>query len=304
MNSYVLGFIVVLISTALAVGGMLLVRRFIDLKTLNSYHEVAGYFLSIIGTLYAVLLGFVIVDAMNNLQNARMVAEQEANSLCNIYLVSEGLSKGCRDRLRFACSKYADAVINEEWRTMKLGESSPEAVVALMGLWTTAARYQPLNVGQEGVHQTILSEITTLSDNRRDRLVNSAHGVAPLMWAVLILGGVFTVVFTYFFGAASVGAQIVMTVIVSITLSLNVFLVFVFGYPFATELGVKPEALRLDQMIFRRMEKYGSTAEDLFEQWQANKTKPEFINVPPGMDPSHHKHVPEKTIPPAEPLSE
>ncbi len=277
MNSYVLGFIVVLVSTVLAVGGMLLVRRFVDLQRLNSYHEVAGYFLSIIGTLYAVLLGFVIVDAMNNLQNARMVAEQEANSLCNIYLVSEGLSTGCRDRLRFACSKYADAVINEEWRTMRLGESSPQAVVAIMGLWTTAARFEPSTEGEQNVHQTILSEVATLSNNRRDRLVNSAHGVAPLMWAVLIVGGVFTVVFTYFFGTASIAAQVVMTILVSITLSLNVFLVYVFGYPFATELGVRPEALRLDQMIFHRMEKFGGTAEKMFDEWESKKSLPDIM---------------------------
>lgn len=283
MNSYLLGFVVVFVSTLLAVGGMLLVRRLIDLKTLNSYHEVAGYFLSIIGTLYAVLLGFVIVDAMNNLQNARMVAEQEANSLCNIYLVADGLSDGCRNRLRFACNKYADAVINDEWRTMKLGESSPQAVVAIMGLWTTAARFEPSTQGEQNVHQTILSEVTVLSNNRRDRLVNSAHGVAPLMWAVLILGGVFTVVFTYFFGAASVAAQAVMTVIVSITLSLNVFLVFVFGYPFATELGVRPEALKLDQIIFKRMEKYGDSAEQLFDEWQTKQTVPKLIDGPARM---------------------
>ncbi len=285
MNSYVLGLIVVVVSTLLAVGGMLLVRRIVDLKTLNSYHEVAGYFLSIIGTLYAVLLGFVIVDAMNNLQNARMVAEQEANALCNIYLVSDGLSQGCRNRLRFACSKYADAVINDEWRTMRLGESSPKAVVAIMGLWTTAARFKPSDPGEEGVHQTILAEMGNLSNNSRDRLVGSAHGVAPLMWAVLILGGVFTVLFTYFFGTASVGAQVVMTVIVSITLSLNVFLVFVFGYPYATELGVRPEALRLNQMIFKRMEKYGGTAERLFDEWESKQRLPKLIDVPPGMAP-------------------
>ncbi|MBX9877542.1 MAG: DUF4239 domain-containing protein [Candidatus Obscuribacterales bacterium] len=285
MNSYVLGLVVVVVCTLLAVGGMLLVRRFIDLKTLNSYHEVAGYFLSIIGTLYAVLLGFVIVDAMNNLQNARMVAEQEANALCNVYLVSEGLSQGCRNRLRFACSKYADAVINDEWRTMRLGESSPKAVVALMGIWTTASRFKPSDPGEEGVHQTILAEVSNLSNNRRDRLVGSAHGVAPLMWSVLILGGVFTVVFTYFFGAASVTAQILMTVIVSITLSLNVFLVFVFGYPYATELGVRPEALRLNQMIFKRMEKYGGTAERLFDEWESKQKMPKLIDVPPGMAP-------------------
>jgi hypothetical protein len=81
------------------------------------------------------------------------------------------------------------------------------------------------------------------------------HGIAPIMWAVLITGGIFTVLFTYFFGVTNVKAQILMTVLVSITLSLNVFLVYLFGSPFSGDMAVPPDAFRLDQKVFDGYEK-------------------------------------------------
>lgn len=43
------------------------------------------------------------------------------------------------------------------------------------------------------------------------------------MWVVLISGGLFAVLFTYFFAVTQVRAQILMTALVSLTLALNLF---------------------------------------------------------------------------------
>jgi hypothetical protein len=91
MNAYIFGLLSVVSATLLAVGGMLLVRKRVGVDALSSYHEVAGYLLSVVGTLYAVLLGFVVVDAMEHTQELRVLVDQEASGLCNIYLCSDGL---------------------------------------------------------------------------------------------------------------------------------------------------------------------------------------------------------------------
>jgi hypothetical protein len=70
------------------------------------------------------------------------------------------------------------------------------------------------------------------------------------MWLVLIVGGVFTIIFTYFFGVEKIRVQALMTLLVAMTLSLNVYLVFVFGNPMSTDLGVKPGPFQLDLLIF------------------------------------------------------
>src|SRR5579885_578248 len=59
MNAIVLSFLVVVGSTVLSVAGMLFVRKRFPIPQLREHHEVAGYLVGIVGTLYAVLLGLV-----------------------------------------------------------------------------------------------------------------------------------------------------------------------------------------------------------------------------------------------------
>jgi len=72
---------------------------------------------------------------------------------------------------------------------------------------------------------------------------------------VLITGGVFTVIFTYFFGVADTRIQALMTMLVAVTLSLNVYLVYVFGNPMSTDFGIKPGPFQLDLLIFESFDK-------------------------------------------------
>ncbi len=250
MNAYILGLLYVLSATLLAVGGMLVVRRRVGVETLSSYHEVAGYLLSVVGTLYAVLLGFVVVDALEHTQELRVLVDQEASDLCNIYLCSNGLPNRKKVTIRSLCDQYADAVINEEWQAMQRGKYSVSAFKSVWSLWKEITTYTPETESEKALHQQLLSEICSMTQNRRTRIVSAGHGMNPLMWTVLIIGAIFTVMFTYFFGVKNLRAQILMTVLVSLTLSLNVLLVFIFGSPFAGELAIQPDSFKLDRMIF------------------------------------------------------
>ena len=249
-SSYFVGFAVISLTTTVAVLGMLLVRKKVGLKMLNSYHEVAGYLLSVIGTLYAVLLGFIVVDSMNHLQETRLTVEQEANSLANVFFVSDGLPPARKNQIQELCRRYANLVITEEWPLMHRGETSQDTFKTIWRLWKVCDHMEPSTQRDQNIQQTLMSELCSLCNSRRTRIIHSQHGVAPIMWVVLITGGLFTVVFTYFFGLESMGAQMLMTALVAITLSLNVFLVFLFGYPFSGDLAVTPESFQLDLRVF------------------------------------------------------
>jgi Na+/melibiose symporter-like transporter len=230
---------------------MLIVRRIYGVERLTSYHEVAGNLLSIIGTLYAVLLGFVIVDAMERQQELRVIVEQEANGVANVFLLANGLSADKREVIQKSCAKYVSAVINQEWEAMNSGTYSPAALESAWALWTNLTELKPSTPEETTLHDKLLDQLSQLSDNRRIRIVSAAHGVAPAMWFILIVGGAFTVVFTYFFAVQNLKVQLLMTTLVSLTLALNVLLVFLYGSPFTGELAVKPDAFKLDLLIFQ-----------------------------------------------------
>jgi len=255
MQSYFAGVIVIFTATVLSVAGMLAVRRFVGLEKLRSYHEVAGYLLQVIGTLYAVVLGFVVVDAMTHLQDARTTVEQEANSVANIFLLADGFKSELRRDIQSHCRGYVEAVVGEEWPEMRHHKFSEKAVFHAWKLWHGITHIKPVDDGEVSLHQTMVEQIGQLSDARRLRLVMSMHGVSPVMWVALIAGGVFTVAFTYFFGMESLRTQMLMTVLIVVSLSLNVFLVELFGNPFSGDVAVHPDAFVFDLRIFDRYQK-------------------------------------------------
>ena len=250
MNAYAYGFLIITFVTALAVLGMIIVRHRVSLTTLATYHEVAGYLLSVVGTLYAVLLGFVVVDAMSHMQDVRGLVSMEASGLANIFLVSEGLPSEKKAKIRVLCKEYASEVIHDEWQKLQQGQYSQQTFHTVFLLWREITTFDPVTEREQNLHQQLVSEICSMTQNHRTRVISSTHGVAPIMWLVLIVGGIFTTIFTYFFGVENIRVQSLMTVLVSVTLSLNVYLVYVFGNPMATELGVKPGPFQLDLLIF------------------------------------------------------
>ena len=255
MNGYLFGFLVVSMTTALSVLGMVLVRQRVSLLTLASCHEVAGYLLSVVGTLYAVLLGFVVVDAMQHMQDVRGLVSMEASGLANIFLCAEGLPPAKRKTIRDLCHQYAEEVIDDEWKTLQQGKYSQKTFHSVFRLWKEITTFDPTTQREQQLDQQLIGEICSMTQNHRTRVINASRGVAPVMWVVLVIGGVFTVIFTYFFGIESLRVQALMTFLVAMTLSLNVYLVYVFGNPMATDLGIKPGPFQLDLLIFDSFEK-------------------------------------------------
>lgn len=61
-----------------------LVRRLFSKDTLRQAHDITGNLLSVVGTLYAVLLGLVVVDALVRFETAMDVVQKESNALADI----------------------------------------------------------------------------------------------------------------------------------------------------------------------------------------------------------------------------
>jgi hypothetical protein len=187
---------------------------------------------------------------MQHMQDLRGLVSMEASGLANIYLCSEGLPPEKRKTLRELCHEYAQEVIDDEWKTLKDGNYSQKTFRTVFRIWKEITTYDPTTQREQLLSQQLISEICSMTQNHRTRVINSTRGVAPVMWVVLVIGGIFTVIFTYFFAIENLKVQALMTFLVAMTLSLNVYLVFVFGNPMSTDLGIKPGPFLLDLTIF------------------------------------------------------
>lgn len=226
-------------STLLALAGMFIVRRKIARNTLEACHEVGGILLSVIGTLYAILLGLIVVNAQAKVDEARQMSIVEANMLSNIYHLSRPFKQPAKQNIRDSIYNYALAVVKQDWSNVEDGSEKEASIPHYRSLWRDITSYVPVEQNEQQCYSTMLSNVESLSDARRFRMVAARNGLSPILWTVLIVGGVMVVVFTYFFFVKSIFAQTLMTSFVVVFLALNVYLIYIYQNPYRDELGAK-----------------------------------------------------------------
>lgn len=239
MTSLIACILIVGTTTVLSVAGLWLIRKRFSREQLESCHEVGGFLLSVVGTLYAILVGLIVVNSQGKVDAASQMAVSEANMLTNSYHLANTLKQPARHEIHKHIYDYAVAVIDQDWARVEDGLEKEATIPAYQGLWKEITHYVPSNDKESQCYSTILGNIEELSAARKYRMVAAKGGLSPVLWAVLIAGGVMIVLFTYFFFVESFLAQAIMTMFVAVFLSLNVYLIFICQNPYRPELGAK-----------------------------------------------------------------
>jgi hypothetical protein len=235
----------------LSVGGLLSVRKFIESTSLKSHHDVTDPLSQVVAVMFAILLGFMISNSLQRFEGARSTVQQEAASLADVFNFAGGLQEQDKREVRRLSILYADQIISEEWPLLGKRDVSFSTIRTYRALWAECVTYKPKNQRESNVHQAMLSSLTAMSDARRLRIEALHNGLPPALWCVLLLGGMATIVFTYFFGAQNTRLQVVMTSMVTFVISLNVFLLYTFDDPFEGDVMVSPTAFKTDLMMFK-----------------------------------------------------
>jgi hypothetical protein len=242
--SILAGCMMIVLSIVLALAGLFLVRRTVPLAFLETHHEVAGFFIGVLGVIYAVLLAFVVIVVWEDFRDAKSVVTQEANQLGDIVYLSRGLQAPVGRQVREAAIHYAQVVYDDEWQAMRRDEASQQAQAAIAKLWQLYLEMEVPTARESALYTEILHRLGELSDSRRERLHASHESIPTVIWAVLWTGGLITIVFTYFFGVRSIRSQALMTAALTGEIAFILFLITMLDHPFRGDVAVGPEAFQ------------------------------------------------------------
>jgi hypothetical protein len=209
-----------------------------------AHNDVVGPNVNVIGTTYAVLIAFMLSGVWTNLQNARLNAEQEANNLVNIFRFAYQLPPESRTQIQALARGYCNAMIYEEWPAMVREAQSPTAHRITQQLWHSLSSVQARNVSEQTVMDHSLSELTSMTEHRRIRLLQSRQRLPALLWAVLIVGGIVTVGSTCLFGVDNFKLHMVQVFEISFLLSLMLVAIASINRPYQGDVHVSPQAFR------------------------------------------------------------
>jgi hypothetical protein len=109
---------------------------------------------------------------------------------------------------------------------------------------------QPEDGKQNTLFQHSLDLLTVMTDNRNERLDSSDGSVPPILWFVLIVGGLITLGYPAFFAASNVVAQVLMTASLAALVAMSLLLGLAFDFPFTGDphISVYPFDEALQQM--------------------------------------------------------
>lgn len=224
-----------------AMTGVVTVRRFVPHKRLQAHHDVADPILGALAATYAVLIAFIVVTVWQSFDKSNANVELEANYLADIYRDSEAFSPEFHKQIGDLVREYRQVVVDKEWPTMAKGEMSPEVEKIIRKIWTNYTVYQPRTVTEKSFFDESVHKLNLFRELRRQRLMDSRTGLMPLLWFVLVAGGVSTISFTFLFGAENLKAQVLMSVLLSITISLILFAIMEMDFPFTGDIRISPE---------------------------------------------------------------
>lgn len=235
-------------SLVLALAGMALVRRSTRLSVLEAHREIAGFVYATIGVLYAVLVAFVCIAAWERFAEARHTIAREADAVTSLYQLAQGFSAPEQQQVQAMVARYAQEVTDSEWDQMARGQESPQAAQALENLWHEYAQLPQSDREQAGYRES-LRQMSSLQEERGQRLEFASNVVPRVVWFVLIAGAVVTVAFTYLFGVRSAVAQSLITAAITLTVSGVLVLTFILDDPFRGDVRVTPNSFRSAQEL-------------------------------------------------------
>lgn len=228
-----------------------IVARLTSHSVREQHNDLGGFILSVIGVVYAVLLAFVAISVWARFEAAQTRSYDEAEALQILY--RDAASFPDVHALRASLRKYASIIIEDEWPKMAKGEDANRAQ-KLIGAIDDTIRSLPANSpARSNVQAQMLASMERSLRDRDERLSMDATGIDPLMWLVLLVGGVITVAFTFFLGFKEPIIQQLMIGSLALVIGLVLFLTIALDYPFRGGITVGPDAFRAAVASFRAM---------------------------------------------------
>jgi hypothetical protein len=232
--------------TGLALAGLYVFHRLVDLRMRQKDTETVGLTYAIVAVVYAVLIAFIVVDVFETFAKGDEIATAEANKLSNLMLDSAGLPPLVAEPARADLEKYIDIVVKSEWPSQQAGKLNDAVFepgwTVLAQLSTKLAVFEPATMGQNVNKGEMLRAMNDLIRARRSRILAAGEHLPAVVWQILLLAGAVAVGYTYLFGAHSFRIHLAITGLIAATISLVFVLIIALDYPFRGEVSVSDDA--------------------------------------------------------------
>ena len=236
----------IVITVALSLVGLCLVRRYASPEVLAASNDVVGNYLQTLGTVYAVLLAFVVYVVWGEFNEARLQVEREASAIIDIYRTAKGFPDAARLHLQGHLRRYTDEVIDHEWKAMaKDDDATIERIGRILDeAWEGLKSFEPSGHCHGALFDEALSGFNDLCDLRITRLTSARLRIPFAMRLLLYFGAAIVIGSMWLFYLKSFAMHAILTGCMAGALSHVLYLVWDLDDCFAGDWRVSREPFR------------------------------------------------------------
>lgn len=232
---------------------LLILNHFWPVSRRRVYNDVIGVHIVVLGTIYAVMLGFMLFAVWTSYLNADINAEAEANCLVSIYRLAAGLPTPERDEVRRLAREYDSIVIEQEWPSMHKGELSLSGLNTIQQLWNVVVQTKAATLGEEANLNRALTEISAMTEHRRIRFHDAEYTLPAILWWVLIFGGLITMLSSCLFGVENFRLHCAQVATLTLVFALILVAIGQIDHPFQGAVHIDPRGFERARTTFSQI---------------------------------------------------
>ncbi|MFM7591313.1 MAG: DUF4239 domain-containing protein [Isosphaeraceae bacterium] len=231
--------------------GRIAIRKFPFLDIVESGEGIGSY-CNIIGVLYAVVLGYVLVNVYESYSMADTKVEDEASIVIDLLRDAEGLPALQGLLFRKATLEYVNSVIDDEWEYMiEKRTYHPATFDKFANLFHIARSVKCESEEQRIFLTAIVEKLNELSSTRRERVAVANSRLPDMLWGMIIGVGLVAFGICFIFPIENDRVRLILVSSTAAVMTFTTLLMFILDRPYNGSLGIKPESLETIRKIIK-----------------------------------------------------
>lgn len=213
--------------------------------------------ITVTGTIFAVVLAFVIFAAFETYDGARTGAQSEAAAVLDMDRTAAFFPPAQRDQLRADLTCYGRAVVSQEWPAMRDGHSSPLVEYWVAAYGAVVGRLDLRSPLEQVGLQEFLNEGATRTAGRLQRLAEDTPSVTAPLWLALVLGGCIAVALQLAMADPRERASIQALMVAGLAsvVAASLLVVYFLDHPYQSQIGgIQPTAMSQTLVLMTGLE--------------------------------------------------
>jgi hypothetical protein len=238
---WLLFLLINLLFVAISLGLQFLVRGLLGHHLTERHNLVNGSIISISGTIFGVLVAFVVISLWQDYQKAVSNASREGTEALALYRDLNLFPDAGRILpAKEALNVYIKKVIEDEYPAMAMLQQSPATQQAMDDIWNQTQKIRPADAYEQTLLREILTDLNSLAKLRQERLEELESSLPTSLWIVLFTAALITMMFSVLFGAERFWLHCLLTGMLAVLMATIFFVIINLDYPFMGEISVKP----------------------------------------------------------------